>query len=252
MGTVGYMAPEQVRGQRADTRTDLFAFGVVLYEMLCGRRAFARDTGVETMSAILNEEPPPLAGSLPEISPLLEGIVRRCLEKDPETRLQSARDLAFELELVLQPGISSGRHGLKARPVRRRPRWLLPFVLAAVAVTGVALGLLADRTLRHDGAGAPAFRQLTFQRGTIFTARFAPDGQTIVYSAAWDGKPVDVFATRREFPEARTLGIEGTNLLSISRQGDMAILRNARYVYQQVFIGPWHERRLRAVRHATS
>ena len=235
VGTVGYMAPEQVRGLRADARSDLFAFGVVLYEMLCGQRAFARRTAVETLSAILNDEPPSLVETLPELPPLLEHIVRRCLEKDPEARLQSARDLAFELELVQQPGMASGK-----RDVEARPGWLRghrPLLLTAVAVAGVALGILATRALQRNDTSVPSFRQLTFQRGTIFTARFAPDGQTIVYSATWDGKPVDVYATRLEFPETRTLGIQGSNLLSISHRGEMAILRDVRYLYQQVFLG---------------
>jgi serine/threonine protein kinase/tetratricopeptide (TPR) repeat protein len=97
MGTVGYMSPEQVRGRPADRRSDIFSFGAVLYEMLTGRRAFRGDTAVETMNAILKEEPPGLAGSAPEVSPALERVVRHCLEKNPAERFQSARDIAFAL-----------------------------------------------------------------------------------------------------------------------------------------------------------
>jgi len=99
MGTAGYMAPEQVRGAAIDSRTDIFAFGVVLYEMVSGKRAFRRDTAAETMTAILKEDPPELADS-PPVSPGLERIIRRCLEKQPEQRFQSAKDLAFALEAL--------------------------------------------------------------------------------------------------------------------------------------------------------
>ena len=96
LGTVGYMSPEQVRGTPADYRSDIFAFGAVLHELLSGHRAFQRASAVETMSAILNAEPPPLtARGAPAAT--LDGIVRRCLEKDPNARYQSAKDIALAL-----------------------------------------------------------------------------------------------------------------------------------------------------------
>src|SRR5215212_10272901 len=105
LGTVGYMAPEQVRGQPVDHRADLFALGAVLYEMLTGRRAFQKDSAAETMSAILREEPPDLAETGKLVPPGLDRMVRRCLEKDPHRRFQSASDLAFGLEsLSALPG----------------------------------------------------------------------------------------------------------------------------------------------------
>src|SRR2546428_3280234 len=97
MGTASYMAPEQVRGEPADPRTDIFAFGAVLYEMLSGKRAFRRDTPAETMTAVLKEDPPELSDLGHPISPALDRIVRRCLEKNPEQRFQSAKDLSFAL-----------------------------------------------------------------------------------------------------------------------------------------------------------
>src|SRR5271155_3378112 len=100
MGTAGYMAPEQVRGAAIDSRTDIFAFGAVLYEMISGQRAFRRDTAAETMTAILKEDPPELGELTHPVSPGLERIVRRCLEKQPEQRFQSAKDLAFALEAL--------------------------------------------------------------------------------------------------------------------------------------------------------
>src|SRR5215469_6252378 len=99
MGTAGYMSPEQVRGQAADYRTDFFAFGAILFEMLSGQRAFQKPTAAETMSAILNEEPPDISRLLPD-TPALQRVVHRCLEKDREQRFQSASDLAFALEAL--------------------------------------------------------------------------------------------------------------------------------------------------------
>ncbi|HET6889954.1 MAG TPA: serine/threonine-protein kinase, partial [Pyrinomonadaceae bacterium] len=98
MGTAGYMAPEQVRGRSVDHRADIFSFGAVLYEMLSGRRAFHRDSAIETLNAILKEEPTELTTTHPSITPPLERVVWHCLEKSPERRFQSASDIAFALE----------------------------------------------------------------------------------------------------------------------------------------------------------
>jgi serine/threonine protein kinase len=110
MGTVGYMSPEQVRGERADHRSDIFSFGAILHEMLTGRRAFKRETMAETMTAILKEEPVELSASLPGINPSLERIVQRCLEKKPERRFQSTQDLDFALESLSARSGSSGNN----------------------------------------------------------------------------------------------------------------------------------------------
>src|SRR5207245_5198342 len=107
MGTVGYMAPEQVRGEAADHRTDIFAFGAILYEMLMGQRAFQKPTAAETMTAILNEDPPELAPSSGSAS-LLERVARRCLEKSPEARFQDTRDIVFALEMASEGFSGSG------------------------------------------------------------------------------------------------------------------------------------------------
>lgn len=115
-GTIGYMAPEQVRGHAVDHRADIFAFGCVLYEMLTGQRAFRRDTTTETMTAILREDPPPMSTTVLDIPPSLERVVLHCLEKNPEERFQSARDLAFELR-----GTSAGVTDTSAR-IAREPR----------------------------------------------------------------------------------------------------------------------------------
>src|SRR5882724_961308 len=123
MGTVGYMSPEQVRGKAADSRSDIFAFGAILYEMLSGKRAFHGDSSADTMSSILKEDPPDLAETNRNVSPALERIVRHCLEKNPTERFQSARDVAFNLEALSDISATS-RSGVRAMPDEpTRRRW---------------------------------------------------------------------------------------------------------------------------------
>src|SRR5438876_980229 len=111
MGTAGYMSPEQVRGQKVDHRADIFSFGAILYEMLTGKRAFHRESTADTISAILKEHPPDLSETNQRISPALERLVNHCLEKNPEERFHSARDLAFALEAL------SGSTGVSTQTV---------------------------------------------------------------------------------------------------------------------------------------
>ena len=134
MGTVGYMSPEQLRGQAVDGRTDIFAFGAILYEMLAGRRAFEKPTSAETMAAILNEEPPAISELAPNTPPALVRIVKRCLEKDPEQRFQSASDLAFALQALPESSGAMTSAGVKHH---------LPGRIWAPAVLSVALIIVA-------------------------------------------------------------------------------------------------------------
>ena len=138
MGTASYMAPEQVRGEAADPRTDIFAFGAVLYEMLSGTRAFRRDTAAETMTAVLKDDPPELTNSGRTISPTLERIVRRCLEKSPDQRFQSARDLSFALSALSGTDSSAAVRATKAAAPRRVP--VLSLLIAALLMVAVATG----------------------------------------------------------------------------------------------------------------
>jgi len=162
MGTVGYMSPEQVRGHPADQRSDIFSFGAILYEMVTGRRAFQRDTAAETMTAILKEEPSGLSEVSARVAPALERIVQHCLEKAPEERFQSARDLAFALRDALSESATS-----KALPAAPRFRFRLgvPFVLAASLLAAVVLWLLwrdvgGFRGRSLSQAGAPQIQSL--------------------------------------------------------------------------------------------
>src|SRR5262249_6616899 len=215
MGTLGYMSPEQVKGQQADTRSDIFAFGVILYEMLSGKRAFHRGSAAETMSAILKEEPPDLSATNQNIQPGLERVVRHCLEKNPEERFHSAHDLAFDLEAL--SGLSAPRPAEKAT----RGRQLRLSTLAWLAALAAAAGVAYFAGFRKGHVPPPSFHQLTFRRGQISSARFAPDGQTILYTARWEGLPGEIFVNRPESPESRPYGLSGAEILSISRSGNM-------------------------------
>jgi Tol biopolymer transport system component len=229
MGTLGYMSPEQVKGKSADARSDIFSFGAILYEMLSGTRAFQRDSAAETMSAILREEPPDLSVTNQNISPGLERIVRHCIEKSPDQRFHSAHDIAFALESLstdsaarsAAPGAASSSFASRrARPTR--PILLGVLVLAVAAALGFfARGFRGSPTL-------PSFRRLTFRRGTVWAARFAPDGQTVVYGAAWEGNPIEVFLTRPESPESRSFGLKNASLLGVSPTGELAVILDAK------------------------
>ena len=145
VGTVGYMSPEQVRGQVVDHRTDIFAFGAILCEMVMGQRTFQRATEADTVSAILNEEPPPITQLSPDTPPGLERVIRRCLEKNPEQRFQSASDLAFALEALLDPAWSmSGTHAIAVQPPKARRLSLM----AAAVIVFLVGALLAYLGLR--------------------------------------------------------------------------------------------------------
>jgi eukaryotic-like serine/threonine-protein kinase len=225
LGTVGYMSPEQVRGKPADQRSDLFSFGAILYEMLSGRRAFHGETAADSMSAILREEPPDLTETNRGIAPGLEHIVQHCLEKNPEERFQSAHDIAFDLQL-LSGQTPSAKEAAISEP--RLRKWWQP----AVVVAGMIGMLLAGYFIgARSAAASPTFRQLTFQRGSVQSAAFAPDGQTVIYSAMWNGKPTpEVFSTRIGDLLSRPLQLDDSLVADISSSGEMAILEHWRSV----------------------
>ena len=225
LGTLGYMSPEQVRGRQADARSDIFSFGAILYEMLSGKRAFHGDSAADTMSAILKEDPPELSVTNQSISPGLERIVRHCIEKNPEQRFHSAHDLAFDLEALSgTSGQAAAAPALVAGRNRKRAAVFLP---ALIALAFVAAAFWAGRSSRGRAQPAPAvpiYSRLTFRRGNVLYARFAPDGQTVVYGAAWGDKPAEIFLARAGSPESRPLDLPNASLLSISSSGELAIL----------------------------
>lgn len=226
LGTAGYMSPEQVRGKVADARSDIFSFGAIIYEMVGGQRAFKGDSSVETMNAILKEDPPDLSTTKQPVSPALERVIRRCLEKSSEERFHSARDVAFALEAVVASSTSSG--GAAAVASEQPSRWSLKFAagLAALALLA-ALGYFAGS--RQLKAQAPSYTQVTFDSGHTGPARFTRDGNTFVYSAAWNGGPTELYTQRTAGTQSQALGVDA-DVLGIADNGDMAIILKHRYL----------------------
>jgi serine/threonine protein kinase/Tol biopolymer transport system component len=225
LGTAGYMSPEQVRARPVDHRSDIFNLGAILFEMVAGRRAFPGASIGEAMSAVLKDEPPALALADGRVPPGLDMILQRCLEKERDARWQTAHDLAFALEALLAtaPTVSTPvMPETGASPWRRAA--LARAAVAALALAAVAMlaGLELGKRL---GVDAPlAFQRLTFSRGTIWSARFAHEGRTIIYSAGWDGNPVGLYSTRTDGPESRSLETPAADVLAISSAGEMALL----------------------------
>jgi serine/threonine protein kinase/Tol biopolymer transport system component len=185
MGTVGYMSPEQVRGQTADHRADIFAFGAILYEMLMGQRAFQKPTSAETMAAILNEEPPPISQIDLQIPPALQRGVRRCLEKNPEQRFQSASDLAFVLgSLSDSDNASSAAVERAHRALFRKPRLIK---LALASLLAVVLAMAGFFGLRHRSTTQslkPKGLEITLltHTGNAVAAAISPDARYVAYA----------------------------------------------------------------------
>jgi eukaryotic-like serine/threonine-protein kinase len=216
LGTIAYMSPEQLRGKSVDHRSDIFSFGTVLYEMLAGRRAFSGETEVDTITAVLREDPPEIRLGRNDVPTAFDQIVRHCLEKEPENRFQSARDLAFALNAVSD--VPSGRHLTFLGWRSRLPRWT-PLLIAALVA--VAAGLLAGGMLKPTRD--PVYRRLTFERGTIYSARFTADGRSVVYGASWNGQPLQIYSTLPDSLLARPLELQSAHLLALSRENELAI-----------------------------
>jgi eukaryotic-like serine/threonine-protein kinase len=224
MGTVGYMSPEQASAKALDFRSDQFSFGSILYELSTGKRAFARSTSAETLTAIIREEPEPLGAINPRAPAPLRWIVERCLAKDPEERFGTTRDLARDLASIrdhLSDAVVVSGESRAAAPAARRFRFW-PVLLGAGLVAAVSL---ASFSLGRRGGKTPpaSYRQLTFRRGAISSARFAPDGQTVLYGTSLEGKPTEIFVSRPESPESRPFGMPGASVLAVSKSGEMAL-----------------------------
>ena len=187
-------------------------------EMLSGRRVFTGGTAADTMTAILTKDPEELSRPGLVVPPSLDRIVRRCLEKDPAERFQSAKDVAFALEAES----GTGQAASIVAPAGARRQWLRRVGLLTLVALAVATGAWFSRGLWERPL--PRFTQLTFRRGTVLSARFTADGNTVVYSALWDGQPPQVFSRRLDRPESASLGLPPAKLLSVSSQGDLAIL----------------------------
>lgn len=249
VGTIAYMSPEQAMGEELDRRTDLFSLGIVLYEMATGRPAFSGPTSAAVFDAILNRAPVPATQLNPQLPPKVGEILDKALEKDLKLRYQTASDFRVDLQrlrraadshvsstIAVQPVAAEAR----ALPAAGKPgRWMV--ILAALGVVILALIAGAYVLGKREGLASsitpPTYHQLTFRGGTIRMARFAPDGKNIVYSAAWEGNPIDLFVTRPDSPESRPFGLSKAEVLSISQDGEMAVLLNSHNVDPYINVG---------------
>ena len=237
VGTLGYMAPEQVRGQSVDARTDIFAFGAVVYEMLSGRRAFVGDTPADTMTAILTKDPEELSRPGLDVPGGLERIVHRCLEKDPAERFQSAKDVAFALEA--ESGSSRSAVDAKAPPIAKRRRWLsVVAVPAATLLVGATAGLLARWRPADPAPKRATFVDVALPPGVQLVeptfARLSDDGRQLVFVGLDKGgrrlwwRSLDS-ATTRALP-----GTEGGWPVAWSRDGRRVVFNTSAIVLKAV------------------
>jgi Tol biopolymer transport system component len=226
LGTVGYMSPEQASGHPVDFHSDQFSFGSILYEMATGKPPFRRATAAQTLAAIIEDDPEPIATQNPGIPVPLRWTVERCLSKEPKDRYDSTSDLARDLQTLgghLSEMTSSGALALAGEltsPSRLARIWPLVAIPLALAVA-VFVSFRAGQ--RNAGKPFPTFQRLTYRRGTVSSARFASDGQTILYGAAWEGQPIRLFSTRAESPESSPLGLPAADLLAVSARGEVAL-----------------------------
>lgn len=221
IGTVAYMSPEQADGHSVDGRSDIFSFGAVLYEMITGKRAFSGDSKLSTLASVLHSEPVPLAQAGQAIPREVERIISRCLRKDPERRWQNMSDVKAAIEDVLEE-LESGRFGsdatagAKARPTISSFVW--PILVCIALLAG---GFAGWKFLRP---APPKFERLTYRRGEVPSAKFSPDGQTVIFSAQWASEPATIFSMRPGSREYRALDLPQGRILAISSTGEMALL----------------------------
>ena len=225
MGTIGYMSPEQVRGKPADARSDIFSFGVVVYEMLAGKKAFHGDTGADLMSAILTQDPAELRATNTEISPTLDHLVHHCLEKDPQQRFQSAGDVAFQLNELSGMRSSSATHAMTAAPEQKKiPMWMMAAIGGAVFAAGILATWYIARATAHTEP--PKFAQLSFQQGFVSSARFLPDGQGIICASKWGSdSELALYTGRMDSQGLRPMGTAADWIASVSKNGELLVLQ---------------------------
>jgi eukaryotic-like serine/threonine-protein kinase len=206
LGTAAYMAPEQARGQVVDRRADIWAFGVVLYEVLTGLQAFAGETITDVLAAVVTKEP-----EWDRAPMKVRRLLQFCLQKDPKQRLQAIGDWRLLIEDAPQ---------IVPQAAPQRYAWTFALAAGICILLGAAMFIVGRRTLRIP---SPSYQRVTFRRGFIDNGRFANGGRTIVYSATWDGNPYGVYSTQAESPESRDLGIVNGHLLGVSPSDEMAL-----------------------------
>ena len=245
IGTVAYMSPEQVRAEELDPRTDLFAFGSVMYEMATGEMAFSGNSNGVVFEAILNRMPAPVTSANAAIPEKLNDLILKSLEKERDMRYQTAAELRGDLKRIkrglessrIRAGSGSGIAAASAASVpTQSPReemvpqrrvWMMAGLIGGVALlAGLGVGALL---LKGSGKTEfAAYHPLTFRRGIVHSARFAADGKTVIYSAAWEGKTLDLFATRPESPQSQEIEPKGAEVLSVSATGEMLLALHSR------------------------
>ena len=240
IGTVSYMSPEQVRAEDLDPRTDLFAFGVVMYEMATGQMAFSGSSNGVIFEAILNRSPEPLENLNPSIPQKLDDLISKSLEKERDMRYQTAAELRGDLKRIKR-GLESSRiraasgSGIAAVSAKSGitqaghsasvPRGRVWTAAAVAGVVALLAGLVTGALLLKPSSKPEfaAYHPLTFRRGIVHSARFAPDGKTVIYSAAWEGKPLDLYTTRPESPQSQEMEPKGADVLAVSASGEMLL-----------------------------
>ena len=220
LGTASYMSPEQAVGKSADRRSDIFSFGAVLFEALTGRRAFRGATAGDVLESVVRNDPDwsMLSSDTPEA---LRTVLRRCLTKDRLQRMQAIGEARITLDAGSTAPPAAPRLAALPLTFLRKP-W------ATAAALLLALLLLGGVYLagRRAGVAPPlSFQRLTYRHGDILSARFAPEAQTVLFSAAWEDGPVELFSMRLESPESRSMDLPGVELQAVSASSDMALLR---------------------------
>ncbi len=228
LGTAHYMAPEQAAGRAVDHRADQFALGVILYEMVAGRRPFEGTTAQETLASILRDDPEPLERAAPRVPVPVRWLVDRCLARDPGGRYEATQDLARDLHTLEArlPELSGAVATPPEAPSRRGS--LLGVAAAAVALLVASSALVAFLLGRRatEPSEEVSYRQITYRRGTVTSALFDPSGDSVVYSAAWEGTPGRIHLDRPEAPDPIVVGPAGSRLLSISPRGELLLLND--------------------------
>jgi serine/threonine protein kinase len=231
LGTAAYMAPEQARGKSVDRRADIWAFGVVLFEMLTGRRLFEGETVSDTIAAILTRTPD--FAALPAGTPAhVRRLLARCLERDAKQRLRDIGEARVVLESAVddtpaRPPVSTGARRAAA----------VPWTVAVVAVLAAAGWILVSSRTSPEEPDPIRYSQRTFRPQTIFQALYAPDGQTIFYSAASEGNTPHLFSLRAEYTEPLQVSEQPLQLLSISSRGELAVLTHPNWLAHRLCYG---------------
>ena len=218
-GTAAYMSPEQARGKPVDKRTDIWAFGAVLYEMLTGRQLFRGETVSDILVEVIGKEP-----DLSALPAFPRSIVERCLQKDPRKRWQAIGDV----RIAIEDGPPKLETIAPAR-ITARKQSVLPWAIAGVLALALAAGggLFFKRTATADAH----YTMVTFREGVLGSARFSHDGQTIVYSGAWEGQPHQVYTYRVGRPESKDLGIASAAIAGVSASDELAVFRTCERVF---------------------